>query len=88
MLKKRKELKDKEFIDQSLYNKMRLTDSPAPRFYRLPKMDKPNIPIRKIVSYSDTPLYNQICIGHPNYIYVNSKQLSNGTPLSQLKTHW
>ena len=51
-------MKEKEFIDQTLYNKLKPTDSPAPRFYGLPKIHKPTIPIRPIVSYTGTPLYN------------------------------
>ena len=56
-LKKLKSLKDWNIIDQSLYNKLKRTDSPAPRFYGLPKIHKQGIPIRPIVSYTGTPLY-------------------------------
>ena len=31
---------------------------PAPRFYGQPKIQKPGVPIRSIVSYSDSPLYS------------------------------
>ena len=34
------------------------TDSPASRFYAQSKMDKPGFPIRPIVLYSGSPLYN------------------------------
>ena len=49
--------KDK-VIDRKLYWKLKPTDSPAPRFYGLPKIHKPGVPIRPIVSYTGTPLYN------------------------------
>ena len=45
-------------IDKKLYFKLKPTDSPAPRFYGLPKIHKPEIPVRPIVSYTGTPLYN------------------------------
>lgn len=54
---KLQKLKEREIIDQSLYFKLKPTDSPAPRFYGLPKIHKPDIPIRPIVSYVGTPLY-------------------------------
>ena len=56
-LKKLKSLKDRNIKDQSLYYKLKPTDSPAPRFYGLPKIHKQGIPIRPIVSYTGTPLY-------------------------------
>ena len=56
-LKKLKSLKNRNIIDQSLYYKLKPTDSPAPRFYGLPKIHKQGIPIRPIVSYTGTPLY-------------------------------
>ena len=57
-LKKLKKLKDQNIIDQTLYFKLKPTDSPAPRFYGLPKIHKQGTPIRPIVSYTGTPLYN------------------------------
>ena len=57
-LKQLKVLKDNEFIDNKLYYYLKPTDSPAPRFYGQPKIHKPGVPIRPIVSYSGTPLYN------------------------------
>ena len=53
-----KVLKDNEFIDNKLYYYLKLTDSPAPRFYCQPKIHKPRVPIRPIFSYSGSPLYN------------------------------
>ena len=46
------------FIDNKLYYYLKSTDSPAPRFYGQPKIYKPGVPIRPIVSYSGSPLYN------------------------------
>ena len=43
-LKKLKSLKDRNIVDQSLYYKLKPTDSPAPRFYGLPKIHKQGIP--------------------------------------------
>ena len=57
-LKQLKVLKDNEFIDNKLYFYLKPTDSLAPRFLVQPKIHKPEVPIRPIVSYSDSPLYN------------------------------
>ena len=57
-MKQLKVLKDNEFIDNKLYYCLKPTDSPAPRFYGQPKIHKPGVPIRPIVSYSGFPLYN------------------------------
>ena len=57
-LKQIKVLKDNEFIDNKLYYYLKPTDSPAPRFYGQPKIHKPVVPIRPIVSYGGSPLYN------------------------------
>ena len=56
-LKQLKVLKDNEFINNKLYY-LKPTGSPAPRFYGKPKIHKPEVPIRPIVSYSGSPLYN------------------------------
>ena len=53
-LKQIKALKDNEFIGNKLYY-LKLRDSPAPRFYDQPKIQKPGVSIRPIVSYSDSP---------------------------------
>ena len=57
-LKQLKFLKDKELIDNNLYYYLKPTDSSAPRFYGQPKIHEPEVPIRHIVSYSGSPLYN------------------------------
>ena len=57
-LKQLKVLKDNEFIDNKLYYYLKPTDLPAPRFYGQPNMHKPGVPIRPIVSYIGSPLYN------------------------------
>ena len=51
-------LRDNGTIDQSLYFKLKPTDSQAPRFYGLSKIHKASIPVRPIVSYSGSPLFN------------------------------
>ena len=57
-LKQLKALKDDKFIDNKLYYYLKLTDSHALRFYGQPKIHKPGVPIRPIVSSSGSPLYN------------------------------
>ena len=57
-LKQLKVLKDNKFIDNKLHYYLKPTDSPAPRFYGQPKIHKPGVPIRPIVSYSGSRLYN------------------------------
>ena len=57
MVKSYNVLLDRNIIYKELYWKLKPTDSPAPRFYGLPKIHKPEIPIRPIVSYTGTPLY-------------------------------
>ena len=56
-LKQLKVLKDNKFIDNKLYYYRKHTDSPAPRFNGQTKIHKLGVPIRPIVSYSDSPLY-------------------------------
>ena len=51
-LKQLKVMKDNEFIDNKLYYYLKPTDLPTPRFYGEPKIHKPGVPIRPIVSYS------------------------------------
>ena len=57
-LKQLKVLKDNKFIDNKLYFYLKPTDSPAARFYGQPKRRRAGVPIRPIVSYSGSPLYN------------------------------
>ena len=57
-MKQLKVLKDNEFIDNKLYHYLKPTCSPSPRFYGQPKIHEPGVPIRPIVSYSGSPLYN------------------------------
>ena len=51
-------LKDNEFIDNKLYYYLKPIGSPTPSFYGQPKIHNLEIPIRPIVSYSRSPLYN------------------------------
>ena len=51
-------LEDNKFIDNKLYYYLKHTDSPEARFYGQPKIHKPGVPIRPIVSYSGCPLYS------------------------------
>ena len=58
ILKQLKVIKDNKFIDNKLYYYLKPTDSPVPRFYGQPKIHKPRVTIRPIVSYSGSLLYN------------------------------
>ena len=55
---KLQELKDEKIISNSTYYRIKPTDSPIPRFYGSPKIHKQGIPIRPIVSYVGSPLYD------------------------------
>ena len=57
-LRELKVLKDKKFIVSKLYYYLKPTDSPVPRFHGQPKMHKPGVLIRPVVSYSASPIYN------------------------------
>ena len=57
-LKQLMDMKDNEFINNNLYNHLEPTDSSVPTFSGQPKIHKPGVPIRPIVSYSGSPLYN------------------------------
>ena len=57
-LKQLKVLKDNEFNDNKLYYYVKLTDSPAPRFYGQLKIHKPGVSIHPIDSYSGSSLHN------------------------------
>ena len=85
-LKQLKVLEDKEFIDNKLYYYLKTADSPAPRFYGQPKIHKPGVTIRPIVSYSGSPLYNlnkyianilKAYVKHENNNAKNSTTFSN-----------
>lgn len=47
----------KNQLGQRLYDKLRPKASKPPRLYGLPKIHKPNIPLRPIVSCTDSPTY-------------------------------
>ena len=55
--KKLIELRDNNLIKQQEYFKLKPTGTQPPRFYGLPKIHKDGIPMRPIVSYTGTPLY-------------------------------
>ena len=57
-LKQLMDMKDNEFINNNLYNHLEPTDSSVPIFSGQPKIHKPGVPIRPIVSYCGSPLYN------------------------------
>ena len=55
--KKLIELKDDNLIEKLGYFKLKPTGTQTPRFYGLPKIHKEGTPMRPIVSYTGTPLY-------------------------------
>ena len=55
--KKLIELKDNNLIEQQEYFRLKPTGTQPPRFYGLPKIHKNGTPMRPIVSYTGTPLY-------------------------------
>ena len=57
-MKQLKNLIDNELFDIKLSYYLKPTESPGPRFYSQPKIHKPGIPMRPIVSYSGSSLYN------------------------------
>ena len=57
-LKQLKVLKDNEIIDNKLCYYLKPTYTPAPRFYGQPKIHKPGVHMRTIVSYCGFSLYN------------------------------
>ena len=82
-MKQLKVLKDNEFIDNKLYYYLKPTDSPTPRFYGQPKIHKPGVPIRPIVSYSGSPLYNlNKYIANILKAYVRNNNANNSTMFS------
>ena len=82
-MKQLKVLKDSEFIDNKLYYYLKPTDSPAPRFYGQPQIHKPGVPIRPIVSYSGSPLYNlNKYIANILKAYVRNNNANNSTTFS------
>ena len=84
-------LRDNGTIDQSLYFKLKPTDSQAPRFYGLPKIHKASIPVRPIVSYSGSPLFNlskYIANILKSYTQLNKQHCKNSKEFSEfIRTH-
>ena len=56
--KQLKALKDNDFIDNKFYYYLKPTDSPAPRLYGQPKIQKPVLAICPIVSCTGSKLHN------------------------------
>jgi hypothetical protein len=54
---KLKQLKDKDKLEETNYNRIRPSDSSTARFYGLPKIHKENIPLRPIVSLPESSAY-------------------------------
>ncbi len=78
-------LEKAEVIDRSLYHKLYPGES-VPKFYGLPKIHKPNAPLRPIVSSVDSVTYNVAkhiayiigpLVGKSNHHIVNSQDFVN-----------
>jgi hypothetical protein len=54
---KLKQLKDKDKLEETNYNRIRPNYSSTAKFYGLPKIHKENIPLRPIVSLPGSPTY-------------------------------
>ena len=54
---KLKQLKDKDKLNETTYNRIRPNDASTTKFYGLPKIHKNNIPLRPIVSLPGSPTY-------------------------------
>jgi hypothetical protein len=50
-------LKKSNIISKATYEKLYSSDGLSPRFYGLPKIHKPEIPLRPIVSFVNSPTY-------------------------------
>ena len=86
-MKQLKVLKDNEFIDNKLYHNLKPTDSPVSRFYGKPKIQKPGVPIRPIVSYSGFQLYN-LNKYIPNILKAYVKDKNNNAKNSSTFCHY
>ena len=53
-----KKLKDQHKLSSNLYHRIRPSDANIAKFYGLPKIHKPAIPLRPIVSLPGSPTYN------------------------------
>ena len=52
-----KKWQDSNFIDETTYKRLLILNGRLPQFYALPKIHKEGIPLRPIVSYCASPLY-------------------------------
>ena len=75
--KKLKDLKNHEKIDKPIYDKIRPTEATNAKFYRVPKINKDNNPLRPIVSLPGSPTYNL-----SKYLAEILKPLVNTSPYS------
>ena len=65
--------KEKGYIEQHVYRSMLTTDGVLPRAYGLPKIHKPNNPLRIIISSINSPLYSLAYFLH-NIIYISTPE--------------
>lgn len=52
-----KSLKNRNLLPQTLYNQLIPTGSQPPRLYGLPKVHKPNLPLRPVIDMSSSPYH-------------------------------
>ena len=53
-----KDLKTAKYINKVLFDRLKPSNTKAPRFYGLPKIHKPDMPLRPIVSAIGSPMYS------------------------------
>ena len=79
------QLKKRGSIAQNLYNLLRSSGGSTPLLYGLPKIHKPNVPLRPIVSFVQSPTYQlskhltrilSPLIGNTDSSVLNSVELS------------
>ena len=82
-LKQLKVLKGNLLIHNKLYCYLKTTESPAPKSYGQPKIHKPGVFIRLIVSYSGSPLHNlnKYIANIQTYFHVKDESYIRNVPM-------
>ncbi|XP_044753737.1 uncharacterized protein LOC123313092 [Coccinella septempunctata] len=81
-----KKWENSEFISPTLARSLTVHNSISPKIYGLPKLHKPNIPLRPIISYTQTPFYKlskYLASGLSNVINKNPFYTKNSYELKQ-----
>ena len=62
--------KSKKIINDNIFKFLHSNTNNAPKFYGLPKLHKPNCPLRPITSFIGSPTYNLSKSIYIYYIYI------------------